>query len=240
MVFLGKLLNLVSMAATICWTGFCAFWHIIGFSISEEAGHRAHRAWARGCCFLMGVHVRFEELENWPQDTAVVVAPNHSSMWDIMVLATLPFRFKWISKKEVKRLPLFGYAMNAMGCYFVSRDKSGKDLNIMKGVEDGLRNGVSVVIFPEGTRTRTGELLPFKKGAFRTAQNAGVPLLPVAIRGTFEIAPPGELPSKRGHHVTVRLGKPYRPPGGRDLTIAMEEYRGILLELLGQNRNALR
>lgn len=218
------------------WTIYGAIHARIGFLISQKAGFAGHRFWARGLCKLMGIHVTVRGLENWREDTAYVVASNHSSIWDIAVLASLPREFVWISKAEVAKVPFMGGTMKAMGCHFVKRSNSARDVHVMKKVEDGLRQGKSVAVFPEGTRSRTGELLPFKKGAFRLAQNSGQPLLPIGIAGTFAIAPPGSLFTGRGHRVTLVVGKALAVPNDTELHLAMETFKKNLEELIQQAR----
>lgn len=181
----------------------------------------------------MGIQVEFYGLDNLPK-SGVILAPNHESMFDILVMASIPYDFSWLSKEEVGRIPFIGQSMKAMGCFFVRRDRSGGDMNVMKELETAVRDGRSVLIFPEGTRTRTGELLPLKKGAFRTAQNAGVPLIPIAIQGTRAIAKPGELPT-RGHRVRVMIGRPFPVPAQAELAEVMEKFRLELTKLLAEN-----
>lgn len=212
------------------WSLFCGALALLAFVFSRNWGFKVHRLWGRGCCWLIGIKVNFEGLENLPDRG--VLAPNHESLYDIVVLASLPIDFRWISKDSVRRIPFIGWTMIAMGCFFVKRDKSGHDLNVMKHVEDALHDGAVVVIFPEGTRSRSGELLPFKKGAFKTAVNAGVPLIPVAIKGTYSIAPPGKLPQKRGHRVTVTIGKPFSTSHRPPLLELMGEFRGRMTQLI--------
>lgn len=212
------------------WTVFWATLCIISSWVSTSLPQKIHTVWAQGICVLLGIRVRYDGLENLPPTG--VLAPNHESLFDIIVIASLPINKHWISKKEIGRIPFVGWAMKAMGCYFVGRDGSGKDMAVMRGVEEGLRNGKRVIIFPEGTRTRTGELLPFKKGAFKTAQNAGVPVCPIGIVGTFGIAPPGQLPTKRGHSVSVHIGPPLSIAPEEELISVMERFRSELIRLL--------
>lgn len=186
--------------------------------------------------WLYGVNLTVKGLENVPPEgQGVIFAPNHESTFDIFLLSSLPLKLRWISKVEVAYIPFVGWAMMANGCYFVRRDKSDHDLKVMKKVEEDLKNGKRIAIFPEGTRTRTGELLPFKKGAFRTAQNAGVPLIPVAITGTRTVAPARGVPTHRGHNVIVRFGKPF-PVSKDSLTPQMEQYRKTISNLLQEDR----
>jgi 1-acyl-sn-glycerol-3-phosphate acyltransferase len=158
-------------------------------------------------------------------------------MFDIPLLCSLGHSLCWLSKEEMGKLPFVGWSMKAMGCFFVKRNRSGHDINVMKDVEDGLKRGASIVIFPEGTRTRTGKLLPFKKGAFKTAQNSGVPIIPIAITGTYQIAPPGQWPS-RGHSVTVRIGSPMFFSPEETLESAQKRYRENLIKLLSIDRGS--
>jgi len=232
----GKVLNLFCLGLAVLWSALCALFSLPLYWIKEDYGQRTHTLFGKGWLAIMGIKLEVINPQNLPK--MGVLAPNHESMFDIPVLSSLPTHFRWISKKEVKRIPFIGWSMQAMGCYFVARDRSGKDLNILKAVEDDLRLGNCVLIFPEGTRTRTGALLPFKKGAFKTAQNAGVPLVPIAITGTRSIAPPGKLPSRK-HRVLVRVGNPIIISPGESLDKVMESFRATLTELLKENRLAL-
>lgn len=233
-----KLVNLVALAGVGIWTAILATTGVLFFWISPKMPYWITRTYGRGCCWLMGIQLRVHGLEKLKvlsdSKTGVILAPNHESIFDIPVLNCLPINAKWIAKKEVASLPFIGQAGRALGMYFVRRDQSGHDLNVMKEVEAGLKAGISIFIFPEGTRTRTGELLPFKKGAFRTAQNSGAPLIPIAIRGTRHIAPPGSLPAKRGHRVDVRIGDPYSVPPGPLTEKSLHEFRERLIALLAE------
>jgi len=232
------ILNLLSVLAAVVWTGIVATLTLIAFIFSERTGHYFHRLWGKGILWLMGVDLTVEGQENIPAEGGLILAPNHESYFDIFVICSLPVNFKWVAKAELKNIPLIGWAMRIMGCYFVQRDGSSRDLNVLKGVEQGLRAGGRILIFPEGTRTRTGELLPLKKGAFRTAQNAGVPLIPIAIQGTGRIARPGQLPKRRGHKVGVRIGQPFVVKADEELRPSMDSYRALLLKLLQAPVNA--
>ncbi len=224
-IFLGTLWTIYGAINTWFW-----------FKFSQKAGFDGHRAWARGLCRLMGIHIKTLGLENWESNRAYVIASNHSSIWDIAVLASLPRNFVWISKAEVGKVPFLGSTMRAMGCHFIRRGNSKRDVNVMGEVENGLREGRSVMVFPEGSRTRNGELLPLKKGPFRIAQNSGAAVLPIGISGTFDIAPPGILFSGRGHRVTVNIGKALFVANDTELHLAIETFQQSLQKLLQHAR----
>lgn len=218
-------------SALICFVSvpFFIFWPRVGHKLQ----HRFGLAWV----WLMGIRVSTYGLENFPKTGGAILAANHESMFDIPLLCSLGRPLSWISKEEIGRIPFLGWSLKAMGAYFVKRNQSSHDINVMKDVEDGLKRGASIVVFPEGTRTRTGKLLPLKKGAFKTAQNAQVPLVPIAITGTFQIAPPGQWPS-RGHSVTVRIGAPLMISPEESLESAQKRYREILIKLLSTDRGS--
>ncbi len=231
------MLDKLCLFLAIIHSALVSFLSVPFFILVPKIGQKFQRFFGLGWIWLMGIRVHTVGLENLPQAGGGVLAPNHESMLDIPLLCSLGHPLCWLSKEEVGKLPFIGWSMKAMGCYFVKRNRSGHDINVMKDVEDGLKRGASIVIFPEGTRTRTGKLLPFKKGAFKTAQNSGVPIIPIAITGTYQIAPPGQGPS-RGHSVTVRIGSPMFFSPEETLESAQKRYRENLIKLLSIDRGS--
>ena len=134
---------------------------------------------------------RFRYSGTMPQDPRrpFVVVSNHESFADILLISHLPWEMKWLSKAELFRIPVLGWIMWLAGDIPVKRGFGPSAIEAMERCREVLRNRVSVMIFPEGTRSRTSELLPFKDGAFRLAIEAGVPILPLAVSGTGTALP---------------------------------------------------
>jgi 1-acyl-sn-glycerol-3-phosphate acyltransferase len=118
-----------------------------------------------------------------------VVVSNHESFVDILLISHLPWEMKWLSKAELFRLPFLGWLMWLAGDIPVKRGFGPSALEAIAKCREVLANRVSVMIFPEGTRSTTADLLPFKDGAFRLAIDAGVPILPLAVSGTGTALP---------------------------------------------------
>jgi 1-acyl-sn-glycerol-3-phosphate acyltransferase len=118
-----------------------------------------------------------------------VVVSNHESFADILLISHLPWEMKWLSKTELFRIPVMGWMMWLAGDIPVKRGFGPSAVEAMERCRAVLRKKVSVMIFPEGTRSKTSELLPFKDGAFRLAIEAGVPILPLALSGTGTALP---------------------------------------------------
>jgi 1-acyl-sn-glycerol-3-phosphate acyltransferase len=129
---------------------------------------------------------RFRYSGTMPKDPRrpFVVVSNHESFADILLISHLPWEMKWLSKAELFRIPIMGWMMWLAGDVPVKRGFGPSAVEAMARCRQALDNRVSVMIFPEGTRSKTAELLPFKDGAFRLAIEAGVPILPLAVSGT--------------------------------------------------------
>ncbi len=153
---------------------------------SKLAYHPA-KIWARLCCYLNFVRVKINGLDKLNPHQSYVFALNHQSIFDIFVVyGWLPFIFKWMMKAELRKIPFIGKACESAGHIFINRSNSMDAKHSLEKAEAQLKNGVSLVVFPEGTRTRTGEMGIFKRGAFRVATDLSLPVVPVTIRGSFE------------------------------------------------------
>lgn len=139
-------------------------------------------------CFWYGVPTwrrKIEGLENIDKKKSYVIVINHNSMVDILALYFLPLNFRWVSKREVFRIPYVGQFLTIHGDIAIDRSKGADSMR--KVTEDGkmwIGRGASIAMFPEGTRSKSGEMGRFKQGAFALAKEAGVEILPVVMHGT--------------------------------------------------------
>lgn len=159
-----------------------------------------------------GVQVTVKGEENIPKDQAVLYVGNHRSYFDILVgYTTVPGLMGFVAKKEMLRYPLLRSWMKNVNCLFLDRENLKEGLKtILEGIEN-VKNGISVWIFPEGTRNRNEdirELLPFKEGSLKIAEKSGCPVVPVAMVGTAEVFEK-HMPFIRSSKVTVYYGKPF-------------------------------
>jgi len=160
------------------------------------------RLWGRVGLALSGVTVTLSGLEHLP-DGPVIFMSNHQSNFDILsLLAAMPRQFYWIAKKELFEIPVFGSSMRRGGYIPLDRGDGRKALQSMNEAAAVIHQGKSVVLFPEGTRTPDGNLLPFKRGGFILARKAAVPVIPVTINGSGKINPAGRI---RLYSGTIRI-----------------------------------
>jgi len=168
------------------------------FIRNGNSPHLIARAWARSILFVGCTPVRVEGIENLNVDGSCILMPNHQSNFDIPVLlGCLPVQFRWLAKVELFKIPIFGRGMR--GCGYISIDRSNRKSAFRSLTEAAqkIRNGVSVLIFPEGTRSWDGEIQSFKKGGFVLSVDAGVPIIPIVISGTRTVMPKGRLLIRR-------------------------------------------
>lgn len=178
---------LVLVSAVVITFPIILVWRLIGWPIDpwNYAGGLLFRriAWF---VHALTPRWRFETRGDFPADprNPYVVVANHESFADILLISQLPWEMKWLSKAGLMMIPVLGWTMWAVGDVPVHRGKAASARDAMRACRRRLDSRVSVMIFPEGTRSRTAEMLPFKDGAFRLALDAGVPILPLAVYGT--------------------------------------------------------
>jgi 1-acyl-sn-glycerol-3-phosphate acyltransferase len=173
---------------------------------------KAPRWWAKAVLFASGTTVRVHGAERLRDGRARIFIANHVSWYDVLALAaTLP-RYKFIGKSELTKVPLFGPAAVASGMIPIERENRKAAFGSYREAAQLIRDGVSVIVFPEGTRGEGYELRPFKKGPFVLAAEAGVPIVPTIIYGSIEVLPRGSLNLRAGT-IDIHLLEPVSTAG---------------------------
>lgn len=176
--------------------------------ISTDRAQAVPRWWARVIIGLCGVRVEVEGVERLPLGQPFIFGANHQSQYDIYSLqGFLGVNFRWLAKKELFQIPFLGSAMRYAGCIPIDRARGRQAMGSLGEAARRISAGTSVVIFPEGTRSRDGQMQAFKSGGMVLAIKSGVPVVPVAIMGSHEVLPKGELVARPGV-IRIRVGTP--------------------------------
>lgn len=164
------------------------------FSRTGNVPHLMARIWANSILWISRVKVTVTGAGKLEPGRSYIYMPNHQSNADIpLLLGRLPVQFRWLAKAELFRIPIFGRAMRGVGYISIDRSNRKSAFASLEQAANTIRKGTSVLIFPEGTRSRDGHILPFKKGGFVLAVDSGVPIVPIIIRGTQGIIPKGHF-----------------------------------------------
>ena len=176
--------------------------------------------------------------------TTYVIISNHQSILDILLLNCLRYRFKWISKIENINLPVMGWYIRMAGYITVNRGDEESKAEMLEKSYRCLKKGISIMIFPEGTRSADKEISFFKRGAFQLAIQAKVPILPVLLDGTGGVLPKHGFIFDSGHHITIRVLDPFLPSSFEtdnpdELAIRLRALMKEELKNLRSNRTSL-
>jgi 1-acyl-sn-glycerol-3-phosphate acyltransferase len=189
--------------------------------------HHYARWWAKIQLLVSGVRVKVGGLEHLDKETPYIYMSNHQGSYDIFaLLSCLPVQFRWIAKKELFAIPILGWAMGAAN--YISIDRSGRRraLESIERAARKIKGGVSVVIFPEGTRSRDGSIQPFKRGGFTLALKSGVPIIPITINGSRDVMPRDSMRVRPGEiRVSVDGAIQTTPFSLRERNVLMEKVR---------------
>jgi 1-acyl-sn-glycerol-3-phosphate acyltransferase len=191
--------------------------------------------WAKTILAVAGIRVRVEGLANLGPGRPHIFMCNHQSFFDIFVLlARLPGDFRFILKKELMGIPVFGRAMKGAGYIPIDRGDPRRAVQSMNEAAERIRRGASVLLFPEGTRSEDGRLQGFKPGGFHLALKAGCDIVPVVILNSHRVAPKGSLRIGRGE-ISLHIGRPL-PAGGytrKRVPELMERVRESMVTMMG-------
>lgn len=212
-----------SLISVLCLLGFADF-----------ASRTVATLWARLNAWVTLMHVTIEGKENLVPGQSYVLAANHLSLVDIYVLYGFTgLDLKWVMKNELRKVPVLGLACELMGHVYVDRTNTESALASIAQAKQRITNGMCVVFFPEGTRSRTVELRHFKKGAFRMAQDLDIPVVPVSIHNTNKILPSDTLAWRPGK-VKLVFHKPLDITENTDINEMATQTRSTIVTALEQ------
>lgn len=215
---------------------------IVAAVLGNDGGRTAHKViqlWGESILFVSGIRVKVRGISHIDPDSPCVYMSNHQSNFDIPVLLScLKVQFRWLAKTELFRIPLFGYAMKKAGSISVDRSDSRSAMKSLKQISATIRSGVSVLIFPEGTRSTDGHIREFKKGGVSLAMAAGVPIVPIILNGTRAIMPKRHIEITPGN-VLMEICPPIQTSmyGRKDRDMLLEKVRTIICESFEEGRN---
>lgn len=231
-LLLYRLWQLCVMAPVIAvWTIVTAIFTFTASALGfgRWAGYWPEVLWARVFCWTAFVRVTVNGRENIDPDTSYLFVANHQGAYDIFsIYGYLGHNFRWMMKQSLRRIPFVGFACAASKQIFVDNSSVAGVKRTMREAEQQLRDGMSLVVFPEGARTWDGRMRPFKKGAYKLAMEFQLPVVPVTIDGAFDVLPRFR---KIPHWGSIRLTihKPIcAGPDGHDLDRLMAESRSAI------------
>ncbi|PWW82450.1 MULTISPECIES: lysophospholipid acyltransferase family protein [Prosthecochloris] len=183
----------------------------LAVNLIDPSGDRFHRMaawWGRFCARLMGISIEITGEKHYDPNANYLIVSNHAGMADIpLILGSIHLNMRFVAKEELGKIPVFGWVLKQAGYVLIKRGQNKEALKSLLKASEVLKSGRSVHIFPEGTRSETGEIKPFKRGAFMIAQKANAPILPVTIIGSNRITPKKSLRISKAK-IQLIIGKP--------------------------------
>ena len=218
---------LIGFPLIVLCTLFTAVFTIICFPWKNGKAPRAVQVfWSRSVIRLLLLPIKVTGRDNVDPKQSYVFVANHQSFLDVFaVYGWLPNNFKWLMKKEIRRVPFVGTACAVAGHIFVDRSNPRAALQSMEKVKKELVDGISTVIFPEGTRTKTGEIGRFKQGAFKIAMDMELPVVPITLNGFYKAMPSGQPFANPFSHLSLHIDKPIDISHFTDINDAMVHVR---------------
>lgn len=217
----------------IPWTLICSIIALLStFSgRNGKAYHRVAQLWSQVSLFAAGVKVIVDGAEHIPRDRPIIFMGNHQSNFDILSLfQAIPVRFNWLAKEELFKTPLFGRSMRAAGYIPINRSDGRDSLRSIDMAARLVSGGTSIAIFPEGTRSNDGNLLPFKRGGFVLAAKAGVPIVPFSINGSMKINPPDNFLYLKPGIIRIKFSPPVQTgTTGENQLSVMDQVRTAIV-----------
>jgi 1-acyl-sn-glycerol-3-phosphate acyltransferase len=206
---------------------------IIILSPLNPSGNFVHyigKFWSRLNIYLGFCRVRIRGKEHLDPKKTYIVMSNHQSFFDVCALiAYLPLQLRWVVKAEIRKMPVFGYALQRMGHIYVDRARGDSIRWSIEKAAHKVKENTSVAFFPEGTRSEDGKLLKFRKGGFILARKSGCPILPITINGSRFVLPKNTLDLMPGK-IEIRIHRPIDCPSALTLDESLRAVEKAIRE----------
>jgi len=213
--------NLIFVFYSMFWASFTLV--SAPFNYKHKIGYFILKNWTRGGLFLYGIKVNLSGNKNIEKGKGYIYVSNHLSYLDILVLlATIPDNIRMVYKSEISRIPIFGWAMLACGFISINRSNIKSAMRSLEKGAEKVKKGLSVLIFPEGTRSPDGKTAEFKRGMFLLAEASGADIIPVSISGTYELLPKNSTLVSSGR-VNLVIGEPLKFRKDKQFTSELRE-----------------
>ncbi len=201
---------LIAFPILLCATAFTAIFTVLAMPWkNSEPVHKVQQIWSRMFYWLFFMNPTVEGAENLEKGQSYVFVSNHESLFDVwLIYGWLPVVFKWIMKAELRKVPFIGFGCAAAGHIFIERKHLKQAKESIEKAKRTLTNGVSVVVFPEGTRSSDGQVHEFKAGAFQVAFDLDLPVVPLALIGPHNILPKDASLVRPARKAKLVIGKP--------------------------------
>lgn len=203
MKYILLLITIVQALLILIWTAFCGIIGIVFILLTQQ--RRAimllleHYVWSPFVCAVSLVRVKVTGLENLDRKGKYIFVANHASLFDIAaVCRACPVALFYIAKIELKKIPIMGHYMTISGMIFIDRKNKEKAMESMRRAGESIKAGRNVISFPEGTRSKSGEVGVFKRGSFIIAKDNQIGIVPITIKGTEKILPNGTFKLQSG------------------------------------------
>jgi 1-acyl-sn-glycerol-3-phosphate acyltransferase len=227
---------LLTALSTVFWGTAALF-----ISLIDRRGNWVHACasnWGASIFRICNVRVHVEGLDKLDPQGSYVVMANHHSLFDIpTVLTSLPFPFRMLAKASLFRIPFMGWYMSRVGYIPVEREDPKKARESLDNAARRVASGLSVLVFPEGTRSPVGEVKRFKRGGVNLAHAAGVPVVPVAIMNSGRLLPRGSWHADPGV-ITMRIGDPIDPSAFEEARALADAVRDSVVAMYEDRREA--
>lgn len=214
---------------------------ILSFIIPPRLATFCGVAWARLTAYASFMGVALHGRDNVDPSQSYVIVANHQSAYDIIAIyGWLGIDFRWVMKQEMRIIPFLGFACYRIGHVFIDRKNKGAAIRSLEAAKERIHSGTSVLFFPEGTRTQSSALSPFKKGAFKMALDLGLPILPVTLNGADKVMPTKTMDLMPGQvDIVIHPAIPTQGMTEADIeTLMQQSFEAIDSALPEEVRNA--